>query len=235
MAKILLIESTTEVCSVAIAVDKKIAVERENSIGRTHAAELAVFIDTCINEWNDAIESIDAIAVSMGPGSYTGLRIGVSTAKGLCYALGKPLIAIPTLKSLAQGFIETYSITEGILCPLLDARRNEVYYALYNTHLTEIQEVEPHVLDESSFSNELSKGAVYFFGNGTAKTAELIRHAQAHYYPDFLLSAKYMAPLAEEAFLQQKFEDVAYFEPFYLKEFITTTPKNSVLKGLLGK
>ena len=236
MSKILLIESGTNVCSIAIAIDGKVVGLRESSDEKAHAAQLTVFIDQLVKETGISIAQLDAIAVSKGPGSYTGLRIGVSAAKGICYAAEKPLISISSLDSMTQGAYQLYkSIIEknGIdyLCPMIDARRMEVYTALYDRDFKKIKEIEALIVDESTFKNHLEDKKILFFGNGAIKCKEIINHQNAFFIDDFLPSAQFMIPLAIKALTQQTFEDVAYFEPYYLKDFVATQSKKNVISG----
>lgn len=179
--------------------------------------------------------SIDAVAVSMGPGSYTGLRIGVSVAKGLCYALDTPLLAISTLQAMAVGMIKMHRIENShdkriLFCPMIDARRMEVYSALFDSDNQQIRDVKAEIIDQSSFANELIESKVVFGGDGAAKCKPtLAGKPGALFLDDFHPSAAYMTVLAEEKFARQEFEDVAYFEPFYLKDFIAALPR---VKGL---
>jgi len=181
--------------------------------------------------------ALDAVAVSMGPGSYTGLRIGVSTAKGICFALDKPLIAIGTLQSMAAGAkkgLESRNFgtpaLPTLLCPMIDARRMEVYNALYEPDLNLFRDIRAEIILESSFATELDQHQIWFFGDGADKCKSLLgNHPNAHFVDDFQLSAAYMVSLAEERFARSEFENVVYFEPFYLKDFIPGIPK---VKGL---
>lgn len=230
MAKIILIETATEVCSVALAVDNEIISLRENHEGLTHSTNAAKFVDEVLKEANMGVSDIDAVAVSSGPGSYTGLRIGVSLAKGLCYGADKKLIAVNTLTSMAYGLKEQGQVEgEVLLCPMIDARRMEVYAAIFECDFTEIQKTEAVVIDENSFLPYLEKQNVVFFGNGAEKTKPVITHPNATFADNFVISASSLLVPASEKFAKQEFEDVAYFEPFYLKEFYTTTPKKNIL------
>lgn len=228
MAKILQIETATQVCSVALAVDGKTIRVKEASGQNLHAANLTLFIDEVMQSANLPYADLDAIAVSKGPGSYTGLRIGVSTAKGLCYALDKPLIAIETLKMMAAGFLNTQAHFKGLLCPMIDARRMEVYTALYATDLKVVENTSAKIIDENSFSEHLSKHNITFFGDGALKCAETLQHQQAIFSAENFNSAAHLSALAFKAFKTADFVDVAYFEPFYLKDFVATTPKQKV-------
>ena len=228
---ILNIESSTTMCSVAIAVDGVAIASRNLNEGFSHAERLAPFVQEVLAEAMVSSENLDAIAVSKGPGSYTGLRIGVSLAKGLAYSLNKPLIAVPTLQVMClheevKKQINHYK--DLILCPMLDARRMEVYTAIYDVGLVETNPVQPMILDEHSFENLLGKEGVLFFGIGAAKFKEIVQSESAYFADDVWPLASDMAMLAKLRFDQKQFEDVAYFEPFYLKEFQGTTSKKQV-------
>ncbi|MFQ3182213.1 MAG: tRNA threonylcarbamoyladenosine biosynthesis protein TsaB [Polaribacter sp.] len=222
MAIILNIETSTKNCSVSIANSGKIvAIKELNNGSYSHAEVLHPYIQTILKEGNILNHQIDAIAVSKGPGSYTGLRIGVSAAKGLCYALNKPLIAIDTLKSLSCAI----SIDEGVIVPMLDARRMEVYAAVYNKDHQEVRKIKAEILDETSFSSELEKGKVYFLGDGSQKCKEIITHQNAVFIDGKFPSSKEMATLSYLKYKKKDTEDVAYFEPFYLKDFVAIPEK----------
>lgn len=237
MALILNLETASPVCSVALSRDGQLLGFRESTENKSHATRLTLFIQELLQEYHLASDDLDAISLSMGPGSYTGLRIGTSVAKGLAYGSGKPLIGIPTLKALANGFASSHSmemIVSGtsnpvILCPMLDARRMEVYSALYDTNLNEINPVEAIILEPQSFSKILNEQVVCFFGTGSIKAAEIIDHPNARFFPGIELSAAFQSELAESLFAQSEFLDTAYFEPHYLKEFIASISKNKVL------
>ena len=217
MAYILSIETATTNCSVSLSKDGKVLfLKEDNNINYSHAESLHVFIEEVIKSSDIELSQLDAIAVSKGPGSYTGLRIGVSAAKGLCYALNIPLIAVNTLQSLAHQV----EIKEGCIVPMLDARRMEVYSAVYNESYHQLGDIEAQILDESSFKELLSSKPVYFIGSGVEKTKSLIQHFNAHFIENKLPSAQQMASLAYDKHKKNDIEDVAYFEPFYLKEFI---------------
>lgn len=188
----------------------------------SHAERLHVYIDEVLKEANLKPSNLDAIAISKGPGSYTGLRIGVSAAKGLCYALNKPLISISTLKSLAHQI----KIENGIIIPMLDARRMEVYSTVFDSEYKQIRDTQAQILDKSSFAEYLKNGKVYFIGNGVEKTKGLIKHPNAVFVDKKLPSAKQMGLLAYAKYKKNDIEDVAYFEPYYLKDFIALKPKS---------
>jgi tRNA threonylcarbamoyladenosine biosynthesis protein TsaB len=235
MNLILNIETATEVCSVALSNGNTIIDYRENLEGRSHASLLTVFIDEILKANRIKIGHLSAVAISMGPGSYTGLRIGVSAAKGLCYGNNIPLVAVSTLQIMVNhliGLKERPDINlpeNALLCPMIDARRLEVYTALYDTKGLFISGIDAKIIDQSSFIPELDKSEVIFFGNGAAKCRDMITHPNAKFVDGIYPSARFMSPLSMQAVLTRKFEDIAYFEPFYLKDFVATTPKNKVL------
>jgi tRNA threonylcarbamoyladenosine biosynthesis protein TsaB len=229
MATILQIETATQVCSVAIAINGKTIALKEEAAQNIHAASVTLFIEEVMNVANLKFTDLDAIAVSKGPGSYTGLRIGVSTAKGLCFALDKPLIGINTLQMMANGFLNEHPNYGGLVCSMIDARRMEVFTAVYNNKLMEVEDVNAKIIDEKSFVLELDSNFVTFIGDGAAKCAPVLAHQNAHFSANNFNSAANMSSLANAAFDNGNFEDVAYFEPFYLKDFVFTTPKNKSL------
>lgn len=217
MALILNIETATTNCSVSLSKEgKTIFLKEDNSKNYSHAESLHVFIDTVLKEAGTTSKALDAIAISKGPGSYTGLRIGVSAAKGLCFALDIPLISVPTLEALAHQV----DCNDGVIVPMLDARRLEVYAAIFNSNHKEIRETKAQILDENAFAEYLDKGNVYFVGNGVEKTKALIHHPNAVFIEDKLPSASEMGMLAYYKYKISDFEDVAYFEPYYLKDFV---------------
>ncbi|MEX1382236.1 tRNA (adenosine(37)-N6)-threonylcarbamoyltransferase complex dimerization subunit type 1 TsaB, partial [Lutibacter sp.] len=219
MAYLLNIETATKNCSVSLAKDgKTIAIKELNDGGYSHAEKLHEFIKVVIAEAKITINDLNAIAVSKGPGSYTGLRIGVSAAKGLCFALNIPLISINTMQSLAQSV----SITEGYIIPLLDARRMEVYSAVFKNNVS-IRNVQAEIIDATSFKEYLDKNTVYFLGEGAEKCKNIITHKNAVFIDGKFPSAGEMSALSYEKYKKNDIEDVAYFEPFYLKDFVATT------------
>ncbi|WJJ96757.1 tRNA (adenosine(37)-N6)-threonylcarbamoyltransferase complex dimerization subunit type 1 TsaB [Algibacter luteus] len=223
MALILSLETATTNCSVAVSNNgKTIAIKEDNDKGYSHAERLHVYIDAVLKEAGVNANDLDAIAVSKGPGSYTGLRIGVSAAKGLSYALEKPLISIPTLEALSQQVKND----DGVIVSMLDARRMEVYSAIYDYNKNEIRETQAQILNESSFNNYLNQGRVYFIGNGVEKTKTLINHPNAFFIENKLPSANELGLLAFNKYKISDFEDVAYFEPYYLKDFVALKPKS---------
>ncbi len=222
MALILNIETATTNCSVSISKDGETLVLKEDYSSKySHAERLHVYIDEVLKEAKVKRSDLDAIAVSQGPGSYTGLRIGVSAAKGLCYALDKPLISVSTLEALAHQV----NIEPGVIVPMLDARRMEVYSAVFNSDYNRVRDTQAQVLNDESFKEYLQNGKVHFIGNGVEKTKTLITHSNAIFIENKLPSAKEMGKLAFNKFLKNEFEDVAYFEPFYLKDFISLHAK----------
>ena len=217
MALILCLETATTNCSVALSKDGALlALKEDKSNNYSHAEKLHIFIDEILKENNLSVANLDAIAVSKGPGSYTGLRIGVSTAKGLCFSLNIPLIAIATLASLAAQV----KPENAFVIPMLDARRMEVYSAVFDGELNEIRETKAEVLDENSFLDYLEKAKTIFIGNGVEKFQEICAHPNAEFILDKLPSAKEMCSLADSKYKISDTEDVAYFEPYYLKDFI---------------
>ena len=217
MAVILCLETSTTNCSVAIAVDGEIiALQEDNNNKYSHAEKLHSFIDQVLAESRTLKSSLQAIAVSKGPGSYTGLRIGVSAAKGLCFAMDVPLIAVPTLEALAHQAV----IENGYIISMLDARRLEVYAAVFSSDNNQIRETKAEVLDENSYDDYLKTNKVCFIGDGVQKFRALCKHKNAVFIDNKLPSAKQIGALAELKYHKNDFEDVAYFEPYYLKDFI---------------
>ena len=231
---ILSIETSTNCCSAAIAINGHTVANRETLAGANHASDLPLFIQSLLDEAKSQNWTLDAVALSQGPGSYTGLRIGASLAKGLCYGLNIPLIPIDTLQLLcaaASTLLPSSLTSNPILCPMLDARRMEVYTAFYTTALEKTKDVEAKIIDQDSFAQELSEHTIYFFGNGADKCKTTITSTNAHFIDNILPQAKYMGALAEEAH-QLDIKQVAYYEPFYLKEFVAAP---SHIKGLETK
>jgi len=231
MAKILQIETATAICSVAVSVNGETISFKEEQGQNLHAANLTLFIDEAVKAAGLSYQELDAVAVSKGPGSYTGLRIGVSTAKGLCYALDKPLIAIETLAMMAAGYLAENPNYSGLICPMIDARRMEVYTTVFDSSLNVLLPTEAKIIDEASFDTLLSQQVMTFLGDGAAKCAEVLTDPNAKFDAANFNSASYMSRLANEAFSNRKFEDVAYFEPFYLKDFVVTQPKKQQVQG----
>lgn len=230
---ILHIEASTEICSVALSQDGHVFFERVNRDDRSHAKVLAPFVEEALQTADSQGAKINAVALSCGPGSYTSLRIASSTAKGVCYGRNIPLIAIPTTAIMCVPVLFRDDIPEdALLCPMIDARRTEVYATVYNRALGIEKETHAEVVTADSFKEHLETGPVYFFGNGATKCKEIITHPNARFLDEHRNPlAKNMMPLAERAWFDEKFEDIAYFEPFYLKNFIATKPKE-LLKNI---
>jgi len=231
MPTIINIETSTDVCSVSLCKDNKVVSLRENKEGLNHAKMLTLFVDELLKENKLDIKDLDAIGVSKGPGSYTGLRIGVSTAKGLCYGAQIPLIAISTLQAMSVDAINKSKNTEDDtwFCPMIDARRMEVFCAFYDKNNNIQKDISAEIIDEKSFEEILNNRKVVFFGNGAEKCKNSITHKNAIFINNIKASAVNMAALSNESFINKQFEDVAYFEPFYLKDFVATTPKKKIL------
>lgn len=233
MALILCIETGTDICSVGLARDGEIVSLRESDEGRDHASKVGVFVDELFRQTGITPDEIDAVAVGKGPGSYTGLRIGVSFAKGLCYGTGKPLIAVGSLDALMEvaredyeaGIIDVLDWGTAKLCPMVDARRMEVYAQIFDTEGNPLTEVAAEVVDDHSFAVWRKEGRLVIFGNGAVKCAEVLPDVT---FVDVVPSVRGMAPLAQKAFDRGEFADVAYFEPFYLKDFVVTTSKKKL-------
>lgn len=235
MHRILLIETSTSLCSAAIAGDGRVLASRESREERAHASLTAVFVKELLSECAMSAKDLDAVCVSSGPGSYTGLRVGSSSAKGLCFGAGLPLIAIRTTDILADMAITQGLLPEGCRCivPMIDARRMEVYCAEYEVSGKSDElpvrtgEIRPLVVDGDSFGTILSEGPVLFIGDGAAKCSDAIRSENAHFVQTNP-HASAMARLAQRAFDEKRFEDTAYFEPFYLKEFVATVSRRKL-------
>lgn len=225
---ILQIETATTVCSVALAENGEVLACKEANQRNIHAEKITLFIDEVLKSAGKTYDEIEAIAVSSGPGSYTGLRIGVSAAKGLSFALDKPLIAVETLQAMANGYAEMINIDTGtLICPMVDARRMEVFTAVFDEYGDRVIEAtSAKIIDEESFSDLLSTNKIIFFGDGAEKCrAILSSHSNAVVVDDFVNSARYLTRKANEKYLAKDFEDVAYFEPYYLKDFIAGKKK----------
>lgn len=223
MSTILNIETATTNCSVAISRNgKTLTLKEDYSQGFSHAERLHIYIDEVLTAAQLTVKDLDAIAVSKGPGSYTGLRIGVSAAKGLCFAANKPLISVSTLQSLALQV----NANDGFIVPMLDARRMEVYSAVYDPANNQVRDIQAQLLTEDSFLEYLEVGKVYFIGNGVEKTKSLISHDNAVFVDAKLPSANEMCILSYQKHQIGDIEDVAYFEPYYLKDFVANKPKN---------
>jgi tRNA threonylcarbamoyladenosine biosynthesis protein TsaB len=237
MALILNLDTSTRICSVALANNGELLGLKESHEDKSHASLLAVFIKQVLEENNVKVSDLDAIAVSKGPGSYTGLRIGVSTAKGMAYASGIQLISVDTLSAMASGVINGHLLDREqssgnmtfYLCPMIDARRMEVYAAVYGPSGEMVEPTSAKVIHKDSFGELLEKHRMIFFGSGADKCRNIIQHHNAEFLEGIETSAKFMVPVAESAWQQKDFEDIAYFEPFYLKDFIATIPKNKLI------
>ena len=242
MQRLILIETSTALCSAAIAEDGVITAYRESSAPKAHASLTAVFIQEMLQERGLTLADCDAVCVSKGPGSYTGLRVGVSTAKGLCFGSGKPLIAVGTLDTLVAQAPESIHDGNGValeiegmkfIIPMIDARRMEVYSAVFENGgqtgigARQITETAPAIIDENSFAEYLEQGPCLFIGDGAGKCADVIRHPNAHFCQCWPKASAMLSP-ATEALNSERFEDVAYFEPFYLKEFVATVSKKKL-------
>ncbi|WP_461077078.1 tRNA (adenosine(37)-N6)-threonylcarbamoyltransferase complex dimerization subunit type 1 TsaB [Spirosoma flavus] len=230
MSLLLSLDTSTTVCSVALHRDGTLLGSYELFTERTSAAMLTTLINNVVQQTGHELHQLDAIAVAKGPGSYTGLRIGVSTAKGLCFALDKPLIAINTLAAMTEQ-VRHFFPDNYTLCPMLDARRMEVYRAFYDQQGRELDVTSAEIIDENSFHSWLTSRTVVFFGDGAAKCKHLLDKSSNALFPDVVIqpSAKTVGKLATLAFAQGQFEDVATFEPFYLKDFMTTQPRKSIV------
>ena len=228
---ILCIETSTNCCSAAISINGEAQAIRANLTGANHASELPVFVEELMSEARAKHWNIDAVALSQGPGSYTGLRIGASLAKGLCYGLNIPLIPVDTLQILCAAAVTEQIPQNALLCPMLDARRMEVYTSLYTRECARTRDIEAKIIDEHAFETELKEQPIYFFGNGAGKCQELIQSDNAYFMEGILPQAQYMGALAEHL-PRLDIKQVAYYEPFYLKEFIAAP---SHIKGLETK
>ena len=225
---ILHIETSTNVCSVALSEDSACLFSTFNAEGMNHAALLSVFIAEALKVLKSTGKKLDAVAVSSGPGSYTGLRIGVSTAKGLCYGYGIPLIAVSTLEILTvQALNEVTDKENALFCPMIDARRMEIYAAFYNSIGVIQREISADIITSGSYAEILAIHPVYFFGNGADKCKSTLTHPNARFLDHLVPLAENMILFSEKAFSEKKFVDTAYFEPFYLKEFQTTASKKT--------
>ena len=231
MTRILHIETATPVCSVAVTDDHELIWLKESHEPNSHSKILTAFIEQALKELSLQVEELDAIALSIGPGSYTGLRIGASTAKGLAYGGNIPIISINTLQSIAFRAIKEHGKnmdSSALLRPMLDARRMEVYTALYDQQGREQKVTVAQIIEESTFHDELAAAPIIFFGNGSAKCKPVINHPNAIYLPEIEASAQFMCEPALKKYSKNDFVDTAYFEPLYLKEFIATIPKNKM-------
>ncbi|WP_337391634.1 tRNA (adenosine(37)-N6)-threonylcarbamoyltransferase complex dimerization subunit type 1 TsaB [Prevotella sp.] len=226
MSCILNIETSTDVCSVSVSQDGACIFSQEDHEGPNHAVKLGTFVDEALSFADSHAIPLDAVAVSCGPGSYTGLRIGASMAKGICFGQDLKLIAVPTLELMAVPVLLREEVEDGtLLCPMIDARRMEVYSAVYDRALHEVRGIQADVVDAETYREYLDRGPVYFFGNGAEKCMEVINHPNARLIKGVEPLAKWMFPIAERRIAQEKYEDVAYFVPFYLKDFVAHQPK----------
>ena len=233
MPCILHIDTSTDVCSAALTNNGVVVEEKVSYEGHSHASLLGLYVADCLKSAKENGLSLDAVAVSSGPGSYTGLRIGVSMAKGICFGLGIPLISVPTLELLASTVIRNHPEKDALYCAMLDARRMEVYAAIYSQAREQVREAKADIVTAETYASYLNEGKVCFFGNGSEKCKSVIDHPNAVFIPDVHPVAAEMVSLAEERYAKGQFEDVAYFEPFYLKEFQATIAKNKVLGEVL--
>lgn len=233
---ILCLETATHVCSVALCNQNGVITFSDNEEGRSHASLLTVFIDRILKEQGMKAADLDAVAVSKGPGSYTGLRIGVSAAKGIAYASSIPLIAVDTTLSMFHGFIDSakskYDFTDkDLFIPAIDARRMEIYYSVFDKNGKTVKGVSAEIMDQNSLNDLPGAARIFIFGDGAAKCRDVVKRKNIYYSEEFKVSATGMHIPAYESFNQRRFEDVAYFEPFYLKDFITSKQ----VKNLFGK
>lgn len=228
MACILHIETSTKVCSVALSQDGALIFDKADLDGPSHSVSCGVFVDEALSFANSHAIPVDAVAVSQGPGSYTGLRIGVSMAKGVCYGYRVPLLAVSTLQLLCVPVLLRHDDLpeDALLVPMIDARRMEVYAAVYDRALREVRSTGADIVDADTYRAYLDEHPVYFFGDGAEKCQVVIQHPNAHFLPGIVPLAKNMYPLAERMLMRDEVQDVAYFEPFYLKEFVATKSKN---------
>lgn len=227
MSCILNIETSTNVCSVAVSQDGSCIFNKEDHEGPNHAVILGVFVQEALSFIDSHAVPLDAVAVSCGPGSYTGLRIGLSMAKGICYGRDVKLIAIPTLELMCVPLLLGEKINEenALLCPMIDARRMEVYSQFFDRALNEVRSISADIVENNTYDDILAQQPVYFFGNGAEKCHEVLTHHNAHIIEGIVPLAKNMYPLAEKRMANEQFEDVAYFVPFYLKDFVAKEAK----------
>ena len=227
MSTILHIETSTDVCSVAVSEDSQVIFQQEDHSGPNHAERLGTMVDEALSFTDNHAIPFDAVAVSCGPGSYTGLRIGVSMAKGICFGRDLKLISVPTLELLCVPvLLRDVLPDDALLCPMLDARRMEVYSAVYDRALHEVRGVQADVVSADTYREWLDQRPVYFFGPGAKKCMDTIQHPNAHLIEDIQPVARWMQPLAERRLLNGQTEDVAYYEPFYLKDFVAKMPRD---------
>lgn len=229
---IICIETATSLCSVALCDSKGVISVKESAEGRSHASLLTVFIADILKEGGIKASDLEAVAVSKGPGSYTGLRIGVSAAKGIAYAASIPLVGVQTTFSMFNGFISSKSELHNtdLFCPMLDARRMEVYYSVFDIMGNAVKEIRAEIIREDSFNDLAQTSRIIFFGDGSTKCTQIIKRRNIIFEKDFRVSASYMQKPAYDLILNKRFENTAYFEPFYLKDFLTTKPVKNILE-----
>lgn len=228
MSRLLHIETSTQACSVAVSEEGQPLFIKEDLDGPNHNVKLGVFVDEALSFADSHALPLDAVAVSCGPGSYTGLRIGVSMAKGVCYGRNLKLIGLPTLQVMSVPVLLYHDEVEedALLCPMIDARRMEVYAALYDRALRSVRDTQADIVTPETYRSYLDERPIYFFGSGAEKCKEVLMHPNARFIDGIRPLARHMCPLAEKAIAMERYEDVAYFEPFYLKEFVAGKPKN---------
>lgn len=229
MSCILHIESATDCCSVAVSEEGKLLFNKEDFVERNNSVTLGCFLDQALEFVDSRGHNLVAVSVSEGPGSYTGLRIGVSMAKGVCYARSLKLIGISTLKLLCVPLLLSDDLpADALLCPMIDARRMEVYSAVYSRALEPVEDISAKIVDQETYRKFLDQGPIYFLGNGEKKCRSVLTHKNAHFIEDLKPLARWMYPLAEIAVQREDYQDVAYFEPYYLKDFVAKKPKKLV-------
>lgn len=231
---IICLETATNICSVALCDSAGVVSLRESNDQKSHASLLTIFIDEVLKENNLSAHDLDAVAVSKGPGSYTGLRIGVSVAKGIAYAASIPLIGVETMLSMFWGIassanISSRDIKNTLFCPMLDARRMEVYYAIYDAEGNIIKNISAEIINEDTFHNIPESHKIVLFGDGASKCEDIIKRNNIYFEDDYRISASHMYHPANKALQDLRFENTAYFEPFYLKDFITSKPRKNIL------
>jgi len=232
MPYILYLETATKVCSVAVSENDHLISIKESAVANSHSSLITLYAEEVLSAANIEFKDLSAVCVSMGPGSYTGLRIGVSTAKGFCYSLNIPLIAVNTLQSMANNYLAEHEKKikkNSIICPMIDARRMEVYAAFFDTDNHFIKETSADIIDETSYANILEKKEIIFFGDGMQKCKDILsKHKNAKFEDSFNVSSKGMISIGWKKFQEKQFENIAYFEPFYLKDFLATVPKKLI-------
>lgn len=233
MALILNIETSTDICSVCISDNDNILNYKEIKDEKSHASKLGLFIEELFKDLGIQAKKLDAVAVSRGPGSYTGLRIGVSTAKGIAYAIEKPLISIDSFKALSRKVIkelekQNENLSKTLFCPMIDAKRMEVYTSLFDNNLENIEKISAKNIDTDSFQKYLETRKIYFFGNGAEKCKPILNSRNAFFIDNINPSSLNMVIDSYERYMTRKFEDIAYFEPYYLKDFVATISKKKI-------